>query len=108
MSYVRKYVIEWDLPADPDRVGVNVYLAPIGETLDYNTPCRYELGNVSEMRIPEDIPSGAPSVPIVDGILQVGVAPRDDVGNLADMVVMTAPFDVIAPLAVVAVRVRML
>ena len=93
MAKVVKRTVNFTAAVAPDVQGYKLYWS-IGE----NTPLDYtsenvDIGNTTEVVIPDDIPS----FPLVDALINLGVTAYDEVGNESDMTTLSTPFDFTAP-----------
>jgi hypothetical protein len=94
--------------ASPDVVGYVLFYAPEGAPLDY-TSSKVDLGvpatvdaNGKYVVVLNDVPEVAG---LDEGVYQLGVASKDDVGNMSDIAAVTTPLDLDAPAAVEGVEV---
>ena len=90
MAKVRKYTMAWIASPDPDVVTYYVRATQAPDEPTYETP--YDnVGKVTQCDLP------LPHTPLIDGDLTIALTAVDDVGNESDMVMMTVPFDLVAP-----------
>jgi hypothetical protein len=93
MPYIVPKTLNW--PPSPDEatdvVSYNVYWAIPPATLNKTAPNLnpnfLNVGKVNKIALP------LAGMPQVDGNLEIGVAPVDDVGNIGDIVSDIFPFD---------------
>jgi len=93
MAKIVKRKISFEAAAAPDVQGYKLYWS-VGEgtLLDYTSE-NADVGNVTDVIIPDDIPT----FPLADDIINIGVTAYDDVGNESDMSTISSPFDFTAP-----------
>ena len=94
MAKIVKRTINWGASTAPDVQGYKFYWkVGEGEVVDYLSD-NQDVGNVTNITIPDD----APTFPLVDDLVQIGITAYDDVGNESDMTVASnVPFDFTAP-----------
>lgn len=83
----KKIRVRWGAPRSVDVVGYKLYWA-IGHGVDYDSDFA-ELGNVTEVVLPD----GVPSFPPLSGTIQLGCTAFNDTGNESEMTKYTAFFD---------------
>jgi hypothetical protein len=91
MAKVKKRKLVWEPSTSPNVIGYKLYWAKEGE-VTYDSPCAM-IGNVSEVILPEQVPS----FPVVKGDVELGIAAVNEVGNESDMMVIAAPFQFSVP-----------
>ena len=74
-------------------IGYKLYWA-VGGGVSYNSDFS-EVGNVTEVILPDDIPS----FPLVTGDIELGVTAVNNTGNESDITKFSAPFDFAMPKA---------
>ena len=95
MAVVRKKRVRWDAdPNTPDIIAHKVYVAKEADVLDYASPNVQVTMPQTEIILPDAYPPGTFDE---DVNYQVGISAVDDVGNESNIVIVTAPFDFIAP-----------
>lgn len=94
MAKIRKRRVHWNGSPSPDVVGYKLYWAVGGKWggLNYNAKFA-DLGSVTEVVLPDDIPE----FPEVVDIVEIAVTAVDSSGNESDMVRTSAPFKFSAP-----------
>jgi len=100
---LRKYIVAWGLPADPDITNIRVRASESVPSTDPDDPVTYaipydEVGMVSQCELP------LPHTPLVDADLSVGVSAVDDQGNEGNISWIRFPFDLVAPGVVTNLR----
>jgi hypothetical protein len=108
MSQIVKRVFRFLPSPSPDVVGYVLFHAPEGAVLDYSA-AKVDLG------VPETVDANGKFVvslndlpdiaALPEGKYQLGVASKDDVGNLSDIKSVTTPLDLEPPAAVEGVEV---
>ena len=91
VAKVRKKRVRWNASTDPGVSGYKLYWA-IDVGVNYDSECR-EIGNVTEVVLPDDIPS----FPLVAGDVEIGVTAVNGIGNESDMAAASARFDFTVP-----------
>jgi hypothetical protein len=91
MARIRKRKVSWNTSNGLGVVGYKLYWA-VGKEVNYDSDFA-EVGNVTEVILPDDIPS----FPIVAGDIELGIVAVDHIGNESDMTKLSAPFDFTAP-----------
>ena len=76
---IKRKRIRWQLSADSDVTGIRLYWSRQGE-VDYHSTY-VELGNVSELVLPDDVPS----FPMETGPIELGVSAINQAGNESDI-----------------------
>ena len=76
---VNKKRVRWQPSKSPDVLKHRLYWARSGE-VNYNSDC-VELGDVTEVILPDDIPS----FPLIAGDIELGVTAIDQAGNESDI-----------------------
>jgi len=103
MANLKKYIVGWGLPADPDIVNIRIRSSEAVPPTDPNDPATYaipydEVGKVTQCELP------LPHTPLIDGDISIGVSAVDDVGNEGDISWIRFPFDLVAPSIVTNLR----
>lgn len=103
MPKIVKRVFRFSPSPAPDVVGYQLFYAPQDATLDYDS-------SSVDLGIPATVDSNGkyvvslndtPEIAALDeGVYQLGVAAKDDVGNLSDIKAVTTPLDLVPPEAV--------
>lgn len=89
---VKRTVLSFDASPSPDVVGYTLFLVEAPAVVDYDSPS-FDLGNVTEIDI-----ATLPGMATTDGVYNLGIAARDDAGNLSAMLVQAdVPLDFEAP-----------
>jgi Tfp pilus assembly protein PilZ len=91
MGKIRKKRIRWESSMTDDVVKYRLYWSENGmvsETSKY-----VDVGNVTEIVIPDDVPS----FPLIRGNMAFGIAALTEAGNESDMTKMTAEIDFVLP-----------
>ena len=88
---IRQKKIRWQASSTPGINQYKLYWSTDG-VLDYSSPS-LDLGNSNEVVLPE----GAPSFPLVNGTLTLGISAVNDAGNESDITEMTAEFNFVVP-----------
>ena len=88
---IRQKKSRWQGSPTPGINKYKLYWSTDG-VLDYSSPS-LELGNSNEVVLPE----GAPSFPLVNGTLTLGISAVNDAGNESDITEMTAEFNFVVP-----------
>lgn len=101
MAEVIKKHLRWTPSVSPDVVGTRIYVSNPGGNVDLNSqswdfPMGTPVHDNAHCTIPDDLPG----FPQAEDTYELGVMAIDDVGNMADMTVLSAPFDFDAPLPV--------
>ena len=101
MAEVIKKYLRWTPSLSPDVVGTRIFVSEPGGKVTRNSqgwqfPQGTAVHDNSECTIPDDLPG----FPQVEDTYEIGVMAVDDVGNMADMTVISSPFDFDAPLPV--------
>ena len=91
MAKVQKRKIHWNASNSPGVVGYKLYWA-VGKGVNYDSEFA-EIGNVTEVILPDEIPS----FPIAAGNIELGLVAVDHIGNESDMTKLYAPFGFTAP-----------
>ena len=91
MARVRKRKVHWDASNGLGVVGYKLYWA-VGKGVNYDSDFA-DLGNVTEVILPDDVPS----FPIDVGDIEIAVVAVDHIGNESDMTKLYAPFGFTAP-----------
>ena len=95
MAIVNSKKISWDAAPDADIVKHWVFAVPEGQTIDPKSTPHVEITMpTTEIVAPDDFPAGTFSG---DSNYTIGLVAVDDVGNMSDLVTVSAPFDFIAP-----------
>ena len=92
MARVRKRKVHWSASNSLGVVGYKLYWA-IGKGVNYDSADFADLGNVTEVILPDDVPS----FPIEAGDIEPAVVAVDHIGNESDMPKLYAPFGFTAP-----------
>lgn len=77
---VKKRTVRWNASASPEVASYRLYWAVVGG-VNYDSPFA-ELGDVTEVILPDDVPS----FPLVTGNVELGVTAVSHMGNESDMV----------------------
>jgi hypothetical protein len=88
---IRQKKVRWQGSPTPGIHTYKLYWSTDG-VLDYNSPSM-EVGNSTEIVLPE----GAPSFPLVNGTLTVGISAVNDAGNESDITQVTAEVNFTVP-----------
>ena len=91
MGKIRKRRICWEPSMSDDVVKYRLYWSEDG-VVDYSSNS-VDVGNVTEVVIPDDIPT----FPRVKGDVALGIAAVNDAGNESDMTKMTAKINFLVP-----------
>ena len=91
MSKMKKRKFRWDVSKSSQIVGYKLYWSEWGG-VDYNSPCA-ELGNVSEVVLPDDVTAFTPA----SGPVEFGLTAVDELGNESDMAILYAPYQFSVP-----------
>lgn len=94
MPKIKKKRIWWDDVIGPDVVGYHVYVAPQGIEFDYAMPHTEVAAGDTEIIAPDGFPEGMFDL---DVNYSVWITTVDDMGNESDPLLLTAPFDFVAP-----------
>ena len=86
-THQKKIRVRWGAPRSVDVVGYKLYWA-IGQEVDYDSAF-VELGNVTEVVLPD----GVPSFPPLSGTIELGCTALNDTGNESEMIKYTAFFE---------------
>jgi Tfp pilus assembly protein PilZ len=91
VAKVRKKRVRWNASTDPSVSGYKLYWA-IDAGVNYDSEFK-EIGNVTEVVLPDDIPS----FPLIAGDVEIGVTAVNSIGNESDMAASSARFDFTVP-----------
>lgn len=91
VAKVRKKRVRWSSSTAPDVGGYKLYWA-VNEGVNYDSDF-FEVGNVTEVILPDDVPS----FPLVAGDVEVGITAVNRAGNESDMAAASAKFDFTVP-----------
>ncbi|MFO7736939.1 MAG: PilZ domain-containing protein [Desulfatiglandaceae bacterium] len=91
LAKVRKKRVRWNASTDTSVSGYKLYWA-IDQGVNYDSEFK-EIGNVTEVVLPDDIPS----FPLVAGDVEIGVTAVNSIGNESDMAASSARFDFTVP-----------
>lgn len=91
MGKVKKKRVRWEPSASLDVTSYRLYWSKHAE-VNYNSD-HAELGNVSEVILPDDVPS----FPLVTGDIEIGVTAVNQVGNESDITKLTVGFNFTVP-----------
>jgi hypothetical protein len=92
MAKIKKRRFRWCASASPSVIGYKLYWEEQGE-VGYHSNCAF-IGNVTEVVLPDQ----APSFPLTDGSIELGISAVNEIGNESDLVTFTAPFQFSVPL----------
>ena len=98
MAKLKKRKIRWRPSKSPQVVGYRLYWALDGK-LDYDSK-RVDLGNVTEVILPDDIEN----FPVASGPVEFGLTAVDELGNESDMATLRAPYQFQVPAAPTGLR----
>jgi len=108
MSFIVKRLFRFLPSTSPDVVGYVLFHAPAGEVLDYSS-AKIDLGIPSVVDANGKFVVELNSVPEIaalpEGQYQLGVASKDDVGNMSGIKSVTSPLDLDPPADVEGVEV---
>jgi hypothetical protein len=93
MAKVRKRRVRWNVSNGSEPVTYKLYWA-VGGGVSYSSE-NSEVGSVTEIVLPDD----APSFPLVDGEIELGVTAVNEIGNESDMAKFSVPFEFAVPQA---------
>jgi Tfp pilus assembly protein PilZ len=91
MGKVKKKRVRWEPSASLDVTRYRLYWSKHAE-VNYNSD-HAELGNVSEVILPDDVPS----FPLVTGDIELGITAVNQVGNESDITKLTVGFNFTVP-----------
>lgn len=91
MGRVKKKKVRWEASGSNDVLKYRLYWSRYGE-VDYNSD-HVELGNVTEVVLPEDVPS----FPMIAGDIELGISAVSEAGNESDMTKLKSYFDFKVP-----------
>ena len=91
MGKVRKKKIRWEPSMSDDVVKYRLYWSEEG-MVSY-TSKYVDVGKVTEVLIPDDVPS----FPLIKGNVAIGIAALTEAGNESDMTKLTAEIDFVVP-----------
>jgi hypothetical protein len=98
MAEVIKKFFRWEASTSIDVVAAIIYVSDPGGTVDMNSQkWRFDKGTPQFDNRVVTIPDDLPGFPQVEDTYEMAAQAVDDVGNLADMAVVSAPFDFDAP-----------
>ena len=98
MAEVIKKFLRWQPSTSPDVVAVEVYVSEPGGSVNFvSQNWRFDAGTPQFDNSVVTIPDDLPGFPQIEATYEMGVVAIDDVGNKADMAVVSAPFDFDAP-----------
>jgi hypothetical protein len=98
MAEVIKKFFRWEPSTSTDVEAAIVYVSEVdGKVSMSSQNWRFDKGSPQFDNCVVTIPDDLPGFPQVEGTYELGVQAVDDVGNLADMAVISAPFDFDAP-----------
>jgi hypothetical protein len=93
MAKIKKRKLRWKPSGSPQVIGYKLYWSE-EDGVSYDSPS-IDLGNVTEIVLPDDIPEFS----AVRGPVELGIAAVDEVGNESDLSVLSAPYQFNAPQA---------
>ena len=91
MAKMKKRKFRWEVSSSSQIVGYKLYWSEWGG-VDYNSKC-VELGNVSEVVLPDDVAAFTPA----NGPVESGLTAVDELGNESDMATVYAPYQFSVP-----------
>jgi hypothetical protein len=91
MAKIKNRLLQWQPAESPQVTGYKLYWAE-GSEVDYDSECA-EIGNVTEILLPEDVPS----FPVVRGSIAIGITATDELGNESEMIKIKAPYQFSVP-----------
>ena len=93
MAKIKKRRLKWIASDSPQVVGYKLYWSENGP-VNYYSKC-VNLGNVTEIVLPEDVDSFVPG----GGPVEFAITAVDELGNESDMVTLKAPYQFNVPKA---------
>ncbi len=98
MAEVIKKFLRWVASVAPDVVAYEIFVSdPGGNVTLASMSWRFDQGTPQFDNLVVTIPDDLPGFPQIEDTYELGVMAIDDVGNKADMAVISAPFDFDAP-----------
>ena len=91
MGRIRNKRIHWEPSASPEVVKYRLYWSE-GSIVGY-TSKYFDVGNVTEVMLPEEVPS----FPIMNGEVTFGITAFNEAGNESDITEVTAHIDFVVP-----------
>jgi hypothetical protein len=91
MAKMKKRKFRWEGSNSSQIVGYKLYWSEWGG-VDYDSKCA-ELGNVTEVVLPDDVDAFTPA----NGPVEFGLTAIDELGNESDMVTVYAPYQFSVP-----------
>ena len=93
MAKIKKRKLKWIASDSPQVVGYKLYWSENGP-VNYYSKC-VNLGNVTEIVLPDDVDSFVPG----GGPVEFAITALDELGNESDMITLTAPYQFNVPKA---------
>ena len=91
MAKLKKRILRWHASSSPQVIGYKLYWSESGDlTYDSN---QANLGNVTEIVLPDDVDSFKPN----GGPVELGITSIDELGNESDMIKLVAPYQFSIP-----------
>ncbi len=98
MAEVIKKFLRWTPSLSPDVVAVQIFVSTPGGSVDLTSQSwTFPAGSAQFDNAVAEIPTDLPGFPQIEDTYEIGVMAIDDVGNKADMAVLSSPFDFDAP-----------
>jgi len=91
MAKMKKRKFRWEVSNSSQIVGYKLYWSEWGG-VDYDSKCA-ELGNVTEVVLPDDVAAFTPA----NGPVEFGLTAIDELGNESDMATVYAPYQFSVP-----------
>ena len=91
MARMKTRRLSWKASASPQVVGYKLYWSEAGE-VNYDSPS-VQLGNVTSVILPNDVPTFKPG----KGPIDIGLTAVDELGNESDMITISAPYQFSVP-----------
>lgn len=91
MAKMKKRRFRWETSHSAQVVGYKLYWSEWGG-VSYDSEC-VELGNVTEVVLPDDVASFTPA----NGPIEFGLTAVDELGNESDMATIWAPYQFMVP-----------
>ena len=106
MAEVIKKYLRWTPSTSDDVIGVEIYCSePNGNVTLLSQRWRFDKGTPQFDNAVVTIPDDLAGFPQIEATYELGVMAIDDVGNKADMAVISGPFDFDAPAPVTDLRI---
>lgn len=93
MAKIKKRKLRWKPSGSPQVIGYKLYWSE-EDGVNYDSPS-IDLGNVTEIVLPDDIPEFR----AIRGPVELGIAAVDEMGNESDLSVLAAPYQFNVPQA---------